>query len=188
MERKELYELIDIESAADFSYFENLAALIECDEELEYEDVAELIASADMLKLAELLDDYFEEITEYIPAAETEVFTVFENIRHSLVGMARNATDESITARLAEEIERFRRWYSIDSRVYVKQGGESVARIHTLRDAILISRLERIDGSTNEYDFTETREYELEEYIMSFADMLALAEGEAEYDEDSDGL
>lgn len=192
MKRKELYELMDIESAEDFSYFENLAALLECEEDLEYEDVAELIASVDMLKLAELLDDYFEEITEHIPAAETEVFTVFEKIRHSLVGMARNSSEESVVPRLAEEIERFRRWYSIDSRVFIKQGGDTAEKIYTLRDAILLSRLERIDGSSNEYDFTEAKDYELEEYVMSFADMLALAEqeegGEAEYDEADDRL
>ena len=43
MTKQELYELIDIDSPTDFQYFENLAAFLECDEELEYEDVAALI-------------------------------------------------------------------------------------------------------------------------------------------------
>lgn len=186
MERKELYELIDIESAEDFSYFENLAALLECEEDIDFQDVAELIVSVDMEKLAELLDDYFEEITDHIPAAETEVFTIFENIRHSLVGMARNAADESVVSRLAEEIERFRRWYSMDSRVFVREGSGSAERIHTLRDAIVLSRLEKIEGTSNEYDFTEAKDYEIEEYIMSFADMIALSEEDGEEDGSAD--
>ena len=186
MERKELYELIDIESAEDFSYFENLAALLECEEDIDFQDVAELIVSVDMEKLAELLDDYFKEITDHIPAAETEVFTIFENIRHSLVGMARNAADESVVSRLAEEIERFRRWYSMDSRVFVREGSGSAERIHTLRDAIVLSRLEKIEGTSNEYDFTEAKDYEIEEYIMSFADMIALSEEDGEEDGSAD--
>lgn len=42
MNREQFYELLDIESAEDFQYFENLAAFFECEEELDYEDVAAL--------------------------------------------------------------------------------------------------------------------------------------------------
>ena len=34
MTKQELYDLIDIDSPADFQYFENLAAFFECDEDL----------------------------------------------------------------------------------------------------------------------------------------------------------
>ena len=34
MTKQELYELIDIDSPAGFQYFENLAAYLECDEDL----------------------------------------------------------------------------------------------------------------------------------------------------------
>ena len=39
MDREELYELLDIDTPADFEYFENLAALLECEEYIEYEDM-----------------------------------------------------------------------------------------------------------------------------------------------------
>lgn len=180
MNRQELYELLDIETIADFDYFESLAALLECEDEIEYNDIEELIVSVDKFKLAELIESYFDEISENIPAAETEIFTIFENIKHILIGMARNASDESVSVRLAEEIERFRRWYSIDSIVYIKPDGKSKENIYTLRDALMLARLERIDGGYNVYDFSEAKEYEIEEYIMSFADMIALAEEETE--------
>ena len=47
MTKQELYELDDIDSPADFQYFENLAAYLECDEELSYEDVAELVKNVE---------------------------------------------------------------------------------------------------------------------------------------------
>ena len=59
MTKQELYELIDIDSPSDFQYFENLAAYLECDEELSYEDVAELVKDVDKATLAQLIGDYF---------------------------------------------------------------------------------------------------------------------------------
>ena len=44
MRKEDFYELLDIDYPADFQYFENLAAFLECDEELNYDDVAELFA------------------------------------------------------------------------------------------------------------------------------------------------
>ena len=42
MNREELYQLLDIDDPAEFQYFENLADFLECEEELDYDDVAEL--------------------------------------------------------------------------------------------------------------------------------------------------
>ena len=40
MNKRELYALLDIESPEEFEYFENLADYLECEEELDYTDVA----------------------------------------------------------------------------------------------------------------------------------------------------
>lgn len=90
MNREQFYELLDIESAEDFQYFENLAAFFECEEELDYEDIAALFGAVDQAVLAELIDEYFEEITNFVPGSETEVFSIFENVRRALVGLCRN--------------------------------------------------------------------------------------------------
>ena len=51
MNREQFYELLDIESAEDFQYFENLAAFFECEEELDYEDVVALFGAVDQALL-----------------------------------------------------------------------------------------------------------------------------------------
>ena len=94
MNKRELYALLDIESPEEFEYFENLADYLECEEELDYTDVAELFNGVDKDVLAQLCDNYFEEISGFVPGSQTEVFTIFENVRRALVGMCRNCSDD----------------------------------------------------------------------------------------------
>ena len=54
MNKRELYALLDIESPEEFEYFENLADYLECEEELDYTDVAELFNGVNKDVLAQL--------------------------------------------------------------------------------------------------------------------------------------
>lgn len=189
MNKRELYALLDIESPEEFEYFENLADYLECEEELDYTDVAELFNGVNKDVLAQLCDNYFEEISGFVPGSQTEVFTIFENIRRALVGMCRNCSDdENLEAKLIEELERFRRWYSIDSEAYCTNLGTMEETRVPLRDAIVTSRVEGIDGNTNkyEYDFSECMNYPLDEYIVSLGDMIAMGEEEEETENSTD--
>lgn len=185
MDKQELYEQLDIEDASDFQYFENLALLLESDDDIDFELIAELINDVDKDVLAGLIDDYFNEITDFVPGSETEIFTLLDNIRRSLVGMARNPEDETTVNKLAEEIDRFRKWYSMDSVVYCTKVGEMAEEINSVRDALVLSRLEKLGEDKYEYSFSESLDYPLDEYVMSFADMIALSEEEEESEFDS---
>ena len=109
MRKEDFYELLDIDYPAEFQYFENLAAFLECDEELEYEDIAELFQGVDKDTLAQLVDNYFEELTDFVPGSETGVYGILDNVRRALMGMARNCDDDTMETKLADELERFRR-------------------------------------------------------------------------------
>lgn len=178
MTREEFYELLDIETAEDFKYVENFAEYLEYDGEIEFSDVAALIGEIDKDEAAGLLDDYFEEVMEFIPEAETEVYGLFTNIRRSLTGMLKNFEEVSTEAKVAEELERFRRWYSMDSKVYLSDVKGLGEHDETLRDALGTRRLENLGGNKYFYDFTEAMDYPLEEYVMTFGDMMTLAEAE----------
>ena len=178
MTKQELYELIDIDSPSDFQYFENLAAFLECDEELEYEDVAALIKDVEKDTLAQLIGDYFEEMSDFLPESETELYTIFDNVRRSLVGMSKSCDDETTQTKLADEMERFRRWYSIESSVSLTNLGTADEEEMTWRDALVCARLEALEGTKYQYDFSECSDYELDEYLVSFGDMLAAEDSE----------
>lgn len=182
MDKEELYEMLDIEDPSEFAYFENIAALLECGEDIEFDHVAEIIGGADKDVLSGIIDDYFEEITDFVPGAETEVFTILENVRKSLVGLCRNIEDETTETKLIEEIERFRRFYSIESKVYCTDKQNFNEKEYTLMDALVLSRMERLGETAYEYDFSELGGYPIEEYVMSFGDMVTISERQDELD------
>lgn len=183
MTKKELYELLDIDSPSDFQYFENLAELLECDDEIQFEILAELIKGVNKDTLSILIDNYFDEILNYVPGAETEIFTIFENVKNSLCGMARNIEDENMETKFVEEIERFRIFYSIESKVYLTDKKSFEETEVTLRNAIVQARIDKLDGEKYMYDFSECMEYPIDEYIMSFSDMINLADEEEKTDD-----
>ena len=49
-----------------------------------------------------------------------------------------------------------------------------------MRDALLLARLEKLDGSGYQYDFSECMHYPLDEYIVSLGDLAAAEDAEAE--------
>lgn len=182
MNRENLYELLDIESAADFEYFENMASLLECGEDIPYEEITMLLKDVDKVNLAELINNYFEEISDFIPDEETGMFLSMDKIRLSLMGLARGSEDEGILAKLADELDRFRRWYSDESRVVCRSVLNGDEELHCLRDALALARVEKIDGDKYEYDFSDCTDYPIEEYVMSFGDMMAAEERDSRDD------
>ena len=112
------------------------------------------------------------------PESETELYTIFDKVRRSLVGMSKSCDDETTQTKLADEMERFRRWYSIESRAFLTNLGTADEEEMTLRDALVCARLEALEGTKYQYDFSECSDYELDEYIVSFGDMMAAEDSE----------
>ena len=69
--KAELYELLDIDVPSDFQYFENLAALLECENEIDSQVLAQLLDGVDKKILAELLNIGFIRIC--IQASKTMI-------------------------------------------------------------------------------------------------------------------
>ena len=53
MDKDKLYQMLDIEEPEDFQYFENIASLLECDEEIRYDDLYALLKDVDKDQLAQ---------------------------------------------------------------------------------------------------------------------------------------
>ena len=180
MNREQLYEYLDIDTPADFEYFENMAALLECEEDIHYEEVCALIEDVDKDNLAMLIDNYFEELSDFYPDGDDEFYMLMDKIRLSLSGMAKNSGEKNTMASLAEELCRFRKWYSLESEVVCVSVSEGAERTETLRDALVLSRLEKLNGEKFYYDLSSCKEYEIDDYMMSFADVIAACEEDGE--------
>ncbi|MBQ9059921.1 MAG: hypothetical protein IJ128_02150 [Firmicutes bacterium] len=173
MDFYELLEYLDLESAAEFEYFEAMADLIESEEDIEQEAVFALFEGADETMIPELLDDWFEDVLEGLPEDSGEIFSLMHQIKMTLIGLSQNREDESDLRRLVDEFCRFRRWYTEEADVELtpEDGG---APIHQcLRDAITTSRIQRLGGESYRYSFEDALDYELDSYTMSFAELAA---------------
>lgn len=190
MKKEELYELLDIESPEDFQYFENMAELFECDEDIDFGDLCALVEGVDKEVFKGLVDEYFQETTEFIPGDAAELFILLDKVKLALMGMARACDEEELYVQLSEEINRFRRWYSAESVVTCVSIKDNREESCNLRDALVLARMEKLGGEKYIYDFSACLSYPVDEYAMSFGDIIAAGEedednygesGEADY-------
>ncbi|MCQ2546688.1 MAG: hypothetical protein MJ161_03955 [Clostridia bacterium] len=180
MNYEELLEYLDLDGPEEFQYFEVMADLIECEDYIDQESVFALFDGADREMIAQLTDDYFEEITKGLPEDSDEIFMLLDQIRLCLSGLAANAEDESDIRLLTDEFCRFRDWYSFDSQVELLPEEEGPAAVMCLRDAITTARIEKLGGEKYRYNYENALDYELDSYTMSFAELVAAEDEEDE--------
>lgn len=187
MDLKELLEYLDIDSPEDLEYFENMADLMESDDEIPVETLKELFSDADMEQVSAIITEYFDDVLEHLSDKESEVWSLLNTVRLSLAGMAKNIDDDDEMLSFAEEFERVHQWYSLDSVVKcakIKEGGLEGGEIieMPLRDALATYRMEKLGEEEYEYDFEECLDFEMDEHTMTFAELM---ESELEPDEES---
>ena len=170
MDLNNLMELIEIDSPGDFSYFEQFAALMEIDDRIPFDVLYMLFSSVDPHNLSELTESYFEEILDKTPDDEVEFHSLMSAIGQNLAGLASiiNGTVERSDGLrdYTEEFYRFRNWYMYDSEVVCERilsGDETHA---TVFEALVLYRMEELGEDRYIYDFSESLDYPLNEYIF----------------------
>lgn len=180
MDLNELMEMLEIEEPSEFEYFENFADLVESDEIIPEETLYQLFSQTDPKTVSELINNYFEDILEAMPESSADMFTLLENIKRSLIGLLKTSDEDSLLRHFVEELFRFKTWFSVESEVGCKSLADEEEKILPLRDALILSRLEKMEEDEYQYDFEECLKYEIDEYIMSFADLVVEEEDEEE--------
>ena len=128
MDLNELLELLELEEAAGFEYFEDMAIILETEEDLPEKTLYELFKDTDAGTVAELLGNYFDDIMEAMPD-DTDMYLLLENIKRMLQGLL-SGEDGADVHGFVEEVVRFRRWYGMDSEVRIRD-------VDTLEEAVL---------------------------------------------------
>ncbi|MEG0392428.1 MAG: hypothetical protein RR626_06670 [Anaerovoracaceae bacterium] len=181
MDLEELLTLLELDEPSGFEYFENLADLVECETEIPEETLYMLFSEVNASAVAEIIEHYFEEMLETMPDDSIEIYTLLENIKLALLGLLGAGEEDSARLHFAEEFHKFRTWYTFESEVICSNIDSGEEKTLPLRDALTLSRLEKLEHDEYRYDFAGCLEYELEEYIMDFAD---LAKEELTYESD----
>lgn len=172
---EELYKILDLETGEDFQYFENMSDLIECNEDIESDLIYRLLEDIDLKTFAELTESYFYDVTESVPGDQIDLYNLIENVKRVFVGLceASRNEDERALVSLADEIDKYRKWYHDSDKVEVRNLSSGETRYLSVCDALTNSRLEKLEANDYAYDFSEVITYEIEEYIMTYADLVA---------------
>ncbi len=179
MDKQELLDLMDIEKGEDLKYFESIADLLEADEGYTSEDLFDALKGADIELIRDFLMEYFNQMQESIPAEETEFYTLFENIKKELYGLAETCASEcegeeydKAFMDLMDEIVRFHEWYVDGSLVGCVNEETGEEENLSIRDSLFRIRAEQFTDESYRFDFTDALDYELSEYVMPFDELM----------------
>lgn len=178
MDKVRFYNVLDIDSADEFKYYENLAALLEEDEFIEENLIKDLLRSVDMEMLAEQMGSYFDGFLDHLPDNETDLYILVESIGRAFDGLIFEDMSDSDIADLAAEIAKFRKWYVHDLNAFNRLNGEE----SNVRDARYGIAAAKLLGEDADYDFRLALDYDLDGFNVRVADMLG-AEFSKEADE-----
>lgn len=190
MKLEKLLEFLELEDPSEFEYFENLADLMETDMEIEPETMYQLLEAVDMEVMGQMIENYFSEILNALPEDAMEMYTLLDSVRLAFVGMAKHLEEERDLVLFADELTRFRNWYSLYSTVWVREIVEEIPREKEvpLRDALTLVRMEQLGGEKYDYIFEEALDFEMDQYTVAFADLVQESGGSSERDEELEDL
>ena len=175
MTKKELLDILGLEDGSEFSFFENMADLLEYDEEIPAEALAPVLAEADMEVFTELVETYFQDLSEHMPDQDVDIYNILEAEKRTLTDLARGVAsgEENGLHRLADELERFHGWYSLTDNCVCTDDETGVGEAMPVRDAVGHYRLSKMDGRSLSFDFDEALRYEVDDYIVTFGELTA---------------
>lgn len=157
MDKTTFYNILNIDTADEFQYYENLASLLEEDNYIESNLVKDLLKDVDIEVVSESMDTYFEEFLKVIPDEETSLYITVEAIKRAFADMLSECLNSDDIALLADEIVRFRKWYIHDNLAYDRIKKEEVS----VRDARYDIQAAKLLGEKSDYDFRNACDYEV---------------------------
>jgi len=190
MNLEELLALLDIESPSELAYFEQFTDLMEQPQDIPNETLAALADGMEPDVLSELVDNYFEDVINFVPDSESELYTLLHNISTTLTSLA-ESTEEDAAQVFAEELYKFRTWYLLENTVLIKDLNDDTEREIPLMEALTAYRVQNFTDDDYLFDFQDALGYRLDEYIVSLGSLLEDDYGDGDdydgsYEDDED--
>jgi len=160
MERDELFDLLEIDSPEQLEYFEQFAELLECEDEIAFDDIYEVLSGASAENIGEFSENYFEELMNALPDSEQAAFAKLDAVQQRLMLLAAE-DDDSARRQFVQEFFKFREWYHTPGSVIVN--GLSMSPM----EALFECRADKLTGAEQKYDFSGFDKYELDELSMN---------------------
>lgn len=189
MTLESLLELLDLESPSQFEYFEHLAELMELTTPIPYDLFHIVLSEAPAPTLAELTDNYFEDILQGIPDNTIDIYTLLTAIRQNLFSLAQNSGNSDVRRQFADQLFQFKNWYTQEGLVHCTHLKDGAILDVSLCEAFALCRLEKLNEDQYDYDFSQCLDYDLPEYTVSLGEPEFVDGSEAQWEEDEmDGI
>ena len=170
MNRDELFELLELDTAEDFGYFEQFAELVECEDEIDYDDFYEALSKVDSDTLAEINENYFTEIEKAFPEDCDDFYEIMQSFWTNLRDLVRDADDETYRREYVNQLYKFHEMYT------APEGASVDGRTCPVMEALAENRAAKIDNTKHTFDFENSLGY--------VPDYISLRLGGFEEDED----
>lgn len=147
MDMEQLYEILEIDGPEDVEYFEQMADLMEMDEELTPGMFASVLSCVSPENAGEFAENYISGLTEAIPdgAGGEDIAEVMEAMAQRLMLLAEDLDDPEARDGFSSELYRLREWLHCES------GATVDGRPSTLLDAFTAMRAERLGIERHSY-------------------------------------
>jgi hypothetical protein len=160
MTLNELLKELEMEEPSSLEYFEQLASLLEYDEPIPFDIFYSALSPTSSEELGEWLELYFDELSDSIPDAEQDLFSLADSLRQRLGLLWQSSGSEEARRTLVEELQRFQNWYT-------KPGGASVDGAPcSVLEALTHFRAQKLGEPPRTYDFQPSLDYPLEELSL----------------------
>lgn len=169
MTREEIMEILDIESDEDFMYFDQFAALMETEEEIDYDMFVELLMMMETETLKEVLSSFFEDMIKGIPDDNTDLYSAVQTVKDALLSLSALGQRRSFGF-FADELFKFREWYRMPGIVVCRPESGGREKLIAPYEALILFREEKLSGEKYSYDFSSAMPQPPDEYAL---DLLA---------------
>ena len=161
MTKQELYKMLELDSPADLGYFEQMADLLECEEEISFDLFYDVLSLVEADTAASIIENYFEEFSNAIPDDEDDFVVLVDSVKQNLLLGAENLDDGAVRREFAEALFTFREWIQ-------KDGGAMIDELPcSVLAAVTEHRTEKLGGKMHRYSFLSVADYELDNISLS---------------------
>ncbi|MCQ2548156.1 MAG: hypothetical protein MJ145_04035 [Clostridia bacterium] len=172
MTKEELFNHLKFEDGDGIEYIDELQDILGMDEELDPRFVYDILLNTDMEYLSELIENYFEELTDNIPNNNGELYELMSAQALALKGLAYSCEDEAQAIKLATELVRFQSWYAIEKNTTVVSQDIGEEKLVSVREAFTLYALEKLGGEEYRYYFDNALYYPIDDYAISLSELV----------------
>ncbi len=147
MTEKDLYDLLEIDSPEDVEYFEQLADLLETDEEISEALFRHALSAIRAENAGEFTENYLKEMTDAIPegAAAEELTEALDAMEQRLLLLAEDLDEDQNRDDFITELFKLRNW------LHEEAGASLDGDPCTLLEAFTEMRAEKLGFASHEY-------------------------------------